>query len=59
MKINLQKIFSAFIVPIAIGMMFSVSANAQIIYTDVIPDATYNVINDTCHLERITAVDLG
>ncbi len=51
MKINLQKKFSAFIVPIAIGMMFSVSANAQIVYTNVIPDALYNVINDTCYLD--------
>lgn len=31
--------------------MFSASANAQIIYTDMIPDATYNVINDTCYLD--------
>ena len=47
MKKQLLKKFSAclpsgmaFIVPIAIGMMFSASANAQIVYTDVIPDST-------------------
>ncbi len=40
MKKQLQKKLSAFIVPIAIGMMFSASANAQIVYTDVIPDDT-------------------
>ncbi len=51
MKKQLQKKLSAFIIPIAIGIMFSASANAQIIYTDVIPDATYNVINDTCYLD--------
>ncbi len=42
MKKQLLKKFYAFIVPIAIGIMFSVSANAQIVYTDIIPDKTLN-----------------
>ncbi len=40
MKKQLLKMFYAFIVPVAIGMMFSTSANAQIVYTDVIPDSS-------------------
>ncbi len=39
MKKQLLKKFSSFIIT---AMMFSVSANAQIIYTDVIPDTTIN-----------------
>ncbi len=45
MKKNLQKIFSALIIT---AMMYSASANAQIIYTDVNPDST-----------MYTAVDIG
>jgi hypothetical protein len=51
MKKQLLKKLSAFIILIVIGIMFSASANAQIIYTDVIPDALYNVINDSCYLD--------
>ncbi len=40
MKKNLLKKLSIFIVLIAIGMMFSASANAQIVYTDVNPDTS-------------------
>jgi hypothetical protein len=39
MKKQLQKIFYVFIVT---AMLFSASANAQIVYTDVIPDSTMN-----------------
>ncbi len=42
MKKQLQKKLSSFIVT---AMMFSVSANAQIIYTDVIPDITPLYVN--------------
>ncbi|MBK6830905.1 MAG: hypothetical protein IPG92_09325 [Flavobacteriales bacterium] len=31
--------------------LIATQAHAQIIYTDVIPDATYNVSGDTCHLD--------
>jgi hypothetical protein len=41
MKKQLLKKFSTFIVPITIGMLFSSSANAQIVYTDVNPDSAY------------------
>ena len=34
-----------------IVLLIATQAQAQIIYTDVIPDATYNVINDTCYLD--------
>ncbi len=33
----------AFIVPIVIGMMFSASANAQIVYTDIVPDSIFTI----------------
>ena len=48
MKKQLLKKLSAFIVS---AMMLSVSAKAQIIYTDVIPDTTFNVSGDTCQLD--------
>ncbi len=39
----------AFIIPIAIGMMFSVTAKAQIVYTDLIPDVWYScTFNSPC-----------
>ncbi len=31
--------------------LFSTMAQAQIIYTDVVPDALFNVTGDTCHLD--------
>ena len=48
MKKNLQKKLSAFIVT---AMLFSVSANAQIVYTDVNPDSTMY-----CHANFIIPV---
>ena len=48
MKKLLLKELSAFIVTV---IMFSANANAQIVYTDVIPDATYNLIGNTCNLD--------
>jgi len=40
MKKLLPQRLTAFIVSIVFGMLFSVSANAQIVYTDVNPDLT-------------------
>ena len=51
MKKQLLKKLSAFIIPIAIGMIFSVSATAQIVYTDVIPDRTVNTNNGIYRLD--------
>ena len=48
MKKQLQKKIYAFIVT---AMMFSLSANAQIIYTDVIPDTTVNTNATLYHLD--------
>ena len=48
MKQQLQKKFYAFIVT---AMMFSVSANAQIIYTDVNPDIVLNLVFSSFHSE--------
>lgn len=47
MKQQLQKNLYAFIVT---AMMFSASANAQIVYTDVIPDSTISTMN--CIVKR-------
>lgn len=46
MKKQLQKKISAFIVT---AMMFSVSANAQIVYTDVNPDTSMICLNYPCY----------
>jgi hypothetical protein len=51
MKKQLLKRFYALIVPIAIGMMFSASANAQIVYTDVNPDNQIDSTNIIYHLD--------
>ena len=51
MKKQLLKKIYAFIVPIAFGMMFSTSANAQIVYTDVNPDVTFNTNGDVYALD--------
>ena len=48
MKKQLLEKLSAFI---CTAMMFSVSANAQIVYTDVIPDTTVNTNNGVYHLD--------
>ena len=48
MKQQLQKKFYAFIIT---AMMFFVNANAQIIYTDVIPDTTVNTNATLYHLD--------
>ena len=48
MKKNLLKKFSAIIVT---AIMFSVSANAQIVYTDIIPDTTINTNNGVYYLD--------
>ncbi|MBK6838980.1 MAG: hypothetical protein IPG90_12630 [Bacteroidetes bacterium] len=55
MKKHLLKMLAACL-PVRISfivttMMLSVSAKAQIIYTDVIPDTTFNVSGDTCQLD--------
>ena len=46
MKKNLLKKFSAFIVT---AMLFSTSVNAQIVYTDVIPDTSMTCPNNPCN----------
>ncbi|MBL0340046.1 MAG: hypothetical protein IPP71_03500 [Bacteroidetes bacterium] len=43
MNINLLKNLSTFIVT---AMLFSTTANAQVVYTDVIPDSTMNCIGN-------------
>ncbi len=48
MKKQLLEKLSAFI---CTTMMFSVSANAQIVYTDIIPDTTVNTNNGVYHLD--------
>ncbi|MBK8845917.1 MAG: T9SS type A sorting domain-containing protein [Bacteroidetes bacterium] len=49
MKKQLLKKLSAFIIPTISGaMMFSVSANAQIVYTDVNPDSTITCLSSPC-----------
>ena len=48
MKKQLQKKFYTFII---IAMLFSVSANAQIVYTDVIPDRTVSTTNGVYPLD--------
>ena len=40
----------SFLLPI-LFLAFATQACAQIIYTDVVPDALYNVSGDTCHLD--------
>ncbi len=49
MKKQLLKKIYAFIVMIAIGMMFSVNASAQIVYTDVVPNKVLSCdFNNPC-----------
>ena len=61
MKRQLQRKLFVFILPIAIGMMFSATASAQFVYTDVDPDVaitcTVSTPNTSC--STLDSIDIN